>query len=176
MPKKSRYLKGLIIGGTRSGKSDFAIKLSSSVKGTKAYLATAEPLDPEMRERIELHKRSRPGDWDTIEEPVRIYDRIGEISNEYNLILIDCLTLWLSNIMGRMNRDLVIKEIDRLAGQVKSASSNIVLVSNEVGMGIVPDNELARSFRDLSGLMNQKMADISSEVHLLFSGIPLRIK
>lgn len=176
MAKKSGYVKALVIGGTRSGKSSFALKFGGKFKGSKAYLATAEPLDPEMRERIETHKRSRSDDWDTIEEPIRLSDRIGGISSDYNLILIDCLTLWLSNILGKMDRDLVLKEIDRLVDIIKEKRSNIILVSNEVGMGIVPDNEPARSFRDLSGLMNQKAADVANEVHLVCSGIPVRIK
>lgn len=168
--------KILILGGTRSGKSSFALKLGGKFKGTKAYLATAEPLDPEMRERIEIHKISRSDDWNTIEEPLRVPDRVSEISSKYDLILVDCLTLWLSNLLEKMGKDQALKEIDRLADTAKHTRANIIFVSNEVGMGIVPDNEIARSFRDLSGLMNQKVANIASEVHLVCSGIPIRMK
>ncbi len=180
-----------VIGGARSGKSSFALYEASGIKGKKAYIATAEALDEEMKERIENHKDQRGKDWDTFEEPLRIAEIIrgrgelqcapaksciGRAEGNYEVIVIDCLTLWLSNIMHRnLNVD---NEIDKLIESLRSAhhASRIYVVSNEVGMGIVPDNELARRFRDLAGVLNRKVAEISDAVYLTTAGIALKIK
>jgi adenosylcobinamide kinase / adenosylcobinamide-phosphate guanylyltransferase len=166
----------LITGGARSGKSSFALREASKIPGAKAYIATAEAFDAEMRERIENHKKQRAKDWDTFEEPIKVVAVIKEIKGKYCSIIIDCLTLWLSNIMS-VNTD-VLDEIEKLVLTLRDASSlsHICVVSNEVGMGIVPDNELARRFRDMAGLSNQRIAEIADEVYLLVSGIPLKVK
>jgi adenosylcobinamide kinase / adenosylcobinamide-phosphate guanylyltransferase len=166
----------LITGGARSGKSSFALKEASKIPGAKAYIATAEALDEEMRERIENHKKQRAKDWSTYEEPIKVADVIQEIKPKYKLIIIDCLTLWLSNIMS-VNPD-VLDEIVKLVLTLRDASSlsHIYVVTNEVGMGIVPDNELARRFRDMAGLLNQRVAEFADEVYLMVSGIPLKVK
>lgn len=165
-----------ITGGARSGKSSFAMQEASKIKGRKAYIATAEALDEEMKERIERHKEERGNDWDTIEEPLRIADVIEKTIIGYRVIVIDCLTLWLSNILHRNSN--VEKEIENLVNSLRSAqhASHIYVVSNEVGMGIVPDNELAREFRDLAGMLNRNVAAISDSVYLITAGIPLKIK
>jgi adenosylcobinamide kinase / adenosylcobinamide-phosphate guanylyltransferase len=165
-----------ITGGARSGKSTYALKDASMISGNKAYIATAEALDEEMRNRIENHKKQRGKDWDTYEEPLRIAEVIQEIDGKYNAIVIDCLTLWLSNIMqSRLN---ISQEIAKLVEtlNITHHTSHIYLVSNEVGMGIVPENEMARRFRDMAGILNQKVAEISDEVYLLVAGIPMKIK
>jgi len=166
----------LITGGARSGKSSFALREASNIPGTKAYIATAEACDEEMRQRIENHKKQRTKDWDTFEEPIKVADVIQEIEAAYNLVIIDCLTLWLSNIM-QSNTD-VMEEMEKLVHTLCAASSvsRVYIVSNEVGMGIVPDNELARRFRDMTGLLNQRVAEFADEVYLLVSGIPLKVK
>jgi adenosylcobinamide kinase / adenosylcobinamide-phosphate guanylyltransferase len=166
----------LITGGARSGKSSFALREASKIPGAKAYIATAEGFDDEMRDRIETHKKQRAKDWDTFEEPARIVEVIKEMNGKYSSIIIDCLTLWLSNIMS-VNTD-VLDEIEKLALALRDASSlsYIYVVTNEVGMGIVPDNELARRFRDMAGLLNQRVAEYADEVYLLVSGIPLKVK
>lgn len=165
-----------VVGGTRSGKSSFALKRAEAVSGKKAYIATAEPLDDEMRERIERHKAQRGKDWVTYEETSAIADVVKEIAGKHNAIIIDCLTLWLSNLMYA---DLDVEaEVKHFITSLKDMTSPIVvyIVSNEVGMGIVPENDLARRFRDMAGTMNQKVAEAADEVYLVTAGIPLKIK
>ncbi len=165
-----------IIGGARSGKSSFALKEAYRTKGKKAYVATGEAHDEEMKERIEKHKEQRGKDWDTFEEPLRITDVIREATGDYKVVVIDCLTLWLSNMMhSNLNTD---SEVENLISSLRSRhrASRIYIVSNEVGMGIVPDNELARRFRDLAGILNRKIAEVSDEVYLITAGIALKIK
>ncbi|GBE37856.1 MAG TPA: bifunctional adenosylcobinamide kinase/adenosylcobinamide-phosphate guanylyltransferase [Nitrospirae bacterium] len=213
-----------IIGGARSGKSSFALAEASRIKGQKAYIATAEALDDEMKERIEKHKKDRGSDWNTYEEPVNISSVLSEIKEKYSAVVLDCLTLWLSNILTRAPRKApeklrigtgsqrgkqdtkksiqeFIEELEAfkkssivnpVKGHARKApwatslyggpngtlrpQSSIFIVSNEVGLGIVPDNELARSFRDWAGLLNQKVAETADEVYLVTAGIPLKIK
>ncbi|HCC69520.1 MAG TPA: bifunctional adenosylcobinamide kinase/adenosylcobinamide-phosphate guanylyltransferase [Nitrospiraceae bacterium] len=163
-----------ILGGARSGKSAFALKEASKISGKKAYIATAESLDEEMRQRIEEHKRKRGDDWVTYEEPLKIVDLVKKMKSEYNVILIDCLTLWLSNLMHN-NLDIR-HEIENLVSTLRITHHASYIVSNEVGMGIVPDNKMARDFRDLAGFLNQKIAEIADEVYLVTAGIPVKIK
>lgn len=165
----------LIIGGTRSGKSAFALKEASAVSGKKAYIATAEPLDAEMEERIERHREERGKVWVTYEEPLKTADLLKDISKEYSVILVDCLTLWLSNVMGAgLDVEAEIKRL--ISSLVIHRPSRVFVVSNEVGMGLVPDNELSRRFRDAAGFLNQRVAGIADEVYLVTAGIPLKIK
>ncbi|MDP2754417.1 MAG: bifunctional adenosylcobinamide kinase/adenosylcobinamide-phosphate guanylyltransferase [Nitrospirota bacterium] len=178
-----------ITGGARSGKSTFALKEASKISGNKAYIATAEALDEEMKERIEKHKKQRGNGWDTYEEPIKISEVIKKIEGKCNVIVIDCLTLWLSNLMhaGSPITDEINNLIDVLTnvgawhgmphcrGGSRTAPT-IFIVSNEVGMGIVPDNELARNFRDMAGILNQKIAEIADEVYMVVAGIPIRVK
>jgi len=165
-----------ITGGARSGKSTHTLKDASKLAGKKAYIATAEALDKEMRDRIENHKKQRGKDWDTYEKPLRIAEVIQEIEGKYTAIVIDCLTLWLSNIMqsGLNISQEIAKLIETL--RITHNTTHIYLVSNEVGMGIVPENDMARKFRDMAGILNQKVAEISDEVYLLIAGIPMKIK
>ena len=164
-----------VIGGAKSGKSSFALDRAQSLSGRKAYIATAEPLDDEMKERIEKHKRQRGEDWDTFEEPLHIDLVLKKMSDDYSVVIIDCLTLWLSNLLlGKENSEA---KMNDLVSSLKNCSGQtIFVVSNEVGMGIVPDNALSRMFRDLAGTVNQKMAELADEVYLVTAGIPIRIK
>lgn len=175
----------LIIGGARSGKSTFALKEASRVSGKKAYIATAEALDEEMHQRIEDHKRQRGDDWVTYEEPIKIAEVIKEIKDKYGVIVIDCLTLWLSNLLTRTQttEEEIKKFLEVLhcfknspVCALSSGFCTLFVVSNEVGMGIVPDNEMTRRFRDIAGLLNQKIAVVSDKVYLLVAGIPVKIK
>jgi len=176
----------LITGGARSGKSSFALRKAGRIKGRRAFIATAQALDEEMRQRIERHKRQRGAGWDTYEEPLRITETLRAIKDKYSVIVIDCLTMWVSNLMmedGRRKMEDgsgVFKEIERLTGCLNRLNGlnglNLFIISNEVGMGIVPDNEMARQFRDLAGYLNQKVAEMAGEVYLIVSGIPVRIK
>ena len=165
-----------VIGGARSGKSSFALGRASELPGQKAYIATAEAFDAEMEERIAKHKEERGSNWDTIEEPFSIVGAINTLSGKYEVILIDCLTLWLSNLL--CNNGEAEKAIEDLLFSLRLTphALRLFIVSNEVGMGIVPDNELARRFRDLAGTLNQKMAAVADEVYLVAAGIPVRIK
>lgn len=165
-----------IIGGARSGKSLFALQKASALPGSKAYIATAQALDDEMKERIEKHKKERTEEWMTFEEPLNISALIKDIQGKYDVILLDCLTLWLSNLM--LNNFDTNKEIERLINALRLTPNapHMFIVSNEVGMGIVPDNELSRRFRDLSGYLNQKVAEIADEAYLVTAGIPIKIK
>lgn len=165
-----------ILGGAKSGKTGFALKKASLLSGKKAYIATAQALDKEMAERIERHRAERGVLWDTFEEPLKIAEAIKDISNRYQVIIIDCLTLWLSNMMcGNLNAS---EEIERFFDSLRIThhASRLFIISNEVGMGIVPANELAREFRDYAGAINQYMAEAADEVYLVTAGIPLRIK
>lgn len=227
-----------IIGGARSGKSLFALNEASEIKGQKAYIATAEALDDEMRERIKRHKKGRGDEWDTYEEPLKIAVVLLDIKDKYTVVVLDCLTLWLSNILHRAQNtpnscatgqaehpeklpknyvsgqvrngagrtqttkartqstefryqiieDNIKQFIDELAtfknsspskqpaGKLVTDHCSLFIVSNEVGMGIVPDNELAREFRDWTGFLNQKVAETADEVYLVTAGIPVKIK
>jgi len=166
-----------ITGGARSGKSRFAEELAQNFPGPKAYLATAQPLDQEMAERILRHKQSRAGDWHTLEEPLRVAEAIRKNGDRFDLILLDCLTLWISNLMmAGWSEENILGEADRLMQAGQATECSLIFVGNEVGMGIVPDNLQARTFRDLSGLVQQKIAREADEVYLMVSGLPQRIK
>lgn len=163
-----------ITGGARSGKSAFALSEASGTKGKKAYIATAQALDEEMKQRIEKHKKERPAEWTTIEEPLKIAALIKDIQKKYDVILIDCLTLWLSNLM--LNNKDIEREIDTFCHLLDTVHCSLFTVSNEVGMGIVPENETARKFRDMAGALNQKVAGIADEIYMVVAGIPVKIK
>jgi len=173
MPRKIYF----ITGGARSGKSAFAEKLAHRLGGKRAYIATAQALDPEMAERIRKHREARGDAWDTYEEPLAVAELLKKLSGRYPVALLDCLTLWLSNVMAHTNGDgAVAARSDELVSAVKDFSGSCIVVSNEVGLGIVPDNPLARKFRDLAGILNQKMAQAADEAYFTAAGIPVKIK
>jgi adenosylcobinamide kinase/adenosylcobinamide-phosphate guanylyltransferase len=163
-----------ITGGARSGKSSFALERAATHEGKKAYVATAQALDDEMKERIERHKKERGSEWDTFEEPTGVAQTLLPLGRVYDVIVIDCLTIWLSNVM--LSEGEVGGEVEGLINALREVKANVFVVSNEVGMGIVPDNETARRFRDVAGLLNQKVADAADEAYLVVSGMPVRIK
>jgi len=166
-----------ITGGVRSGKSQFALRLAQNFPGPKAYLATAQGLDPEMAERIQRHKRNRPKDWQTLEEPLRVAEILKEEGDRFRLILLDCLTLWISNgLMAKWTDKKILQKADRLLKVCRDTRCSLIVVSNEVGMGIVPDNPSARIFRDLSGLIHQKISRQADEVYFMVGGLPLQLK
>jgi adenosylcobinamide kinase/adenosylcobinamide-phosphate guanylyltransferase len=166
-----------ITGGARSGKSAFAEELACRLPGKRAYLATAQALDQEMAARIEKHKQDRGVAWDTYEEPLAVSELLRKLSGRYEVALLDCLTLWLSNVMAHTDSDgAVISRSDDLAAALQEFDGACIVVSNEVGLGIVPDNPLARKFRDFAGVLNQKVARIADEAYFTASGIPMKIK
>ena len=164
-----------VIGGAKSGKSTFALEKAGAFPGRKVYVATAQALDDEMKERIERHKAQRGKDWDTFEEPIKMARVLKQIGRGYAAGVIDCLTLWLSNLLFG-SEDLE-EEVDVFLAFLKNGDCpTLYIVSNEVGMGIVPDNALSRRFRDRAGYLNQQVAGIADEVYLVAAGIPLKIK
>ena len=165
-----------ILGGARSGKSDLALKFSRALK-PRAFLATAEPLDREMASRIQKHQRSRRGVWDTVEIPIEMSQWFRTKGKGYQCVVIDCLTLWLSNILGdstcRKKFPSLLKDFLKA---VRHVPGRVIVISNEVGLGIVPGDPLTRQFRDLAGRMNQQVASAADEVYFVASGLPLRLK
>jgi adenosylcobinamide kinase/adenosylcobinamide-phosphate guanylyltransferase len=165
-----------ITGGARSGKSSFALQMGAEFGGGKAFVATMSPVDEESRERIERHRAERGAGWDTFEETIEVPALLGRLSDAYDTVVLDCLTLWLSNLMHSGGD--VEAEVEALVGAVEKLAlgGGLIVVSNEVGMGIVPVNETARRFRDLAGMLNRRVAGVAGEVFLMVSGIPVRIK
>ena len=171
----------LLLGGARSGKSTYAQELAGLAGGRVLFCATAEALDEEMRSRIEQHRRSRPLGWQTLEASRDVSTALGRQASEYDAIIIDCITILVANVMGNGSgaedaESSVEAEILNLTELLKRRQSNYILVSNEVGSGLVPDNRLGRLYRDELGKANQKLAAISDEVYLLTAGIPLKLK
>ncbi len=162
----------LILGGARSGKSRFALALAG--RRPRAFIATATAGDEEMAQRIARHKAERGAAWETIEEPLALVAALKRAADPRRIVVVDCLTFWLHNLMAE-RRD-VPAEIEALADALSGLSGHIVLVANEVGMGIVPDNPLARAFRDHAGRLNETVAARADRVVLMAAGLPLVLK
>ncbi len=170
----------LLIGGARSGKSRFAESLCAHSKRV-AYIATAQIQDREMAARVARHRQDRPANWLTIEEPLSVDIALRQAAKNCDVLLVDCLTVWLSNLLYHHRRctaskieRIALSSADAIAGA--APSRHVILVSNEVGSGIVPTTKVARLFRDLQGLVNQRVAISADQVFLLVAGIPLQIK
>ena len=166
-----------VTGGCRSGKSQFALDFANRHFHKKLYLATCEALDEEMAKRIEDHKKKRGLDWQTVEEPINIAGAIRERRNDTEVVLLDCITLWLSNLLMRQKSDHeVMNQVSTLIDTVKQGPSSSIIVSNEVGMGLVPVDPLGRRFRDLAGMANQKIGEAADRAIFMVSGIPVFLK
>jgi adenosylcobinamide kinase/adenosylcobinamide-phosphate guanylyltransferase len=165
----------LIIGGAKSGKSVFAEHAISAFSPPYIYLATAQVLDQEMSDRVREHRKRRPSHWETIESPFQLVEHLHQLQGKNVPVLVDCLTLWLSNLLLEETSDPE-QSVDDLLNLLKGADYPVVLVSNEVGGGIVPDNPLARKFRDLAGRTNQRVAAICRTVTLIVAGLPVHLK
>ena len=170
----------LITGGSRSGKSSYALQLGEGLPGPRAFIATCPPIDEEMAERIRKHRESRdPEVWETIEEPINLAGAL-QAGTGYKTVLVDCLTLWLSNMMysgsDLQNEEDVSDRCRRLLEACHQRDGTVILVSNEVGMGIVPDNPVGRRFRDLMGRCNQIIASEADKVILMACGLPIYLK
>jgi adenosylcobinamide kinase / adenosylcobinamide-phosphate guanylyltransferase len=167
----------LVTGGARSGKSAYAQRLAAEDGRPVLFVATAEAGDDDMRRRIERHRTGRPADWQTIEEPVSVAAALRAqfgAGRPPAAVLLDCVTLLVSNLL--LAKRPVQPEIEAIAGWQKQSGARLIAVTNEVGLGVVPDNELARRYRDELGLANQTLAAQASEVVLLVAGVPLAIK
>jgi adenosylcobinamide kinase / adenosylcobinamide-phosphate guanylyltransferase len=168
----------LVLGGVRSGKSRYAQRLAERTKRV-AFVATAESRDDEeMLRKIARHRADRPSHWLTIEEPLKLAQIVGSADSDWDLILIDCLTLYASNLLEANGEDLTpsLAQVDDLCASLSSSSHSVVLVSNEVGSGVVPAYALGRRFRDLAGEINQRVAAIADTVVLMVAGLPLVLK
>ena len=173
----------LITGGSRSGKSAYAQGLAEALPGPRAYVATCPVIDPEMERRVQKHREARSAaDWETIEEPV---DLAGALSRAaaYRVILVDCLTLWVNNLLYEAGRrgeifaeEATVVRCREVIDACGAFPGTVIFVTNELGMGIIPDNEAARRFRDCAGRCNQMLAAAAGTVTLVVSGIPLELK
>jgi len=169
----------LVLGGARSGKSRFAERLVEAGCGEAVYIATAEALDAEMAERIAAHRARRQATWRTVEEPDDLEGALGQAAAPGRSILVDCLTLWLSNAFGADAEGRGAAVPARIAGLVaalRGLPGRVVLVSNEVGLGLVPETKLGRDFRDAQGRLNQEVAAVCDTVVFVAAGLPLVLK
>jgi adenosylcobinamide kinase/adenosylcobinamide-phosphate guanylyltransferase len=163
----------LVGGGARSGKSRYAIDLARKYGSRLVFLATAQAHDLEMEVRVAKHQAERGTDFSTIEEPLDISDELRKC--QADAIVVDCLTLWLSNMMLTFGRD-VSAETEKLLATARASTAALILVTNEVGCGIVPETTLGRDFRDRAGVLNQRVAAVADEVYWMVFGIPMRVK
>ncbi len=165
-----------ILGGARSGKSSFALGLAQKCRQV-AFVATAQALDKEMRQRIRMHQKARPGPWRTFEQPLDLAALLKKDARKFEIVIIDCLTLWISNLLLEGIKAAAIENRAReVIRQLKKIKGRSILVANEVGLGIVPENKLARDFRDIAGRINQIAAQEADEVFFMAAGLPLRLK
>jgi len=173
-----RYRSVLVGGGARSGKSSYAQHRAEEAPGPRAYLATAQAFDDEMKARIARHRADRGPAWHTtIEEPLEVPAALVEAGEEFATILFDCVTLWLSNLIGRGDSDAeILAAVEKLARALPGIPANIIIVTNEVGLGLVPEHPLGRRFRDLAGFTNQILARGCDEVYFTVWGLPQKLK
>lgn len=162
----------LVLGGARSGKSRYAQGRAEALADTCTFIATAEAYDAEMADRIARHQADRGAGWTTVEAPLALPEAIAAQAG--GVVLVDCLTLWASNLMlAGADADTA---TEALCGAMQGFDGTLILVANEVGLGIVPENALARAFRDVAGRMNQRVAAVADEVQFIAAGLPLRLK
>ncbi|MPM19411.1 Bifunctional adenosylcobalamin biosynthesis protein CobU [bioreactor metagenome] len=180
----------LVTGGARSGKSNFAEKLCIDQNNSTAYIATSIPFDDEMKDRVKKHKESRHQDWKTYEIYKDIYSIIKEISNNHETVILDCVTLLVNNLMFTYDMDIdkanqeeinelekyIKDQVKKLIEEIKKTNLYFVVVTNELGMAVVPANKLSRVYTDIVGRINQQIASQSDEVYFVVSGIPMKIK
>ena len=170
----SIYRRVLVLGGARSGKSRTALRLAESASSERIYIATAQAFDSEMRERIAQHQAERDGSWRTVDAPLDLPQAVQAQTAPGKAVLVDCLTLWLSNIV-LAEHDLAC-EANRLVEAVRDARGPLILVSNEVGQGIVPSTPLGRAFRDEQGRLNQRIAEACDAVVFVAAGCPILLR
>ena len=170
--------KVLVIGGCRSGKSKYALDLAHSMTGDKnIFIATCVPQDDEMQLRVANHQKERDPSWKTVEAPLNLPEAILQNAHAGNVVLVDCLTLWINNLMmEKEDIQYADEKIAQMMHAVQAAEGSVVLVSNEVGTGIVPENKLARAYRDLVGSVNQAVAESVDRVVMVVAGIAVTIK
>ncbi|HYW83463.1 MAG TPA: bifunctional adenosylcobinamide kinase/adenosylcobinamide-phosphate guanylyltransferase [Spirochaetia bacterium] len=173
----------LVTGGSRSGKSGFALQRAREFEGPRIFLATAQPFDEEMAQRIAAHQRDRPAGWELREEPIHVPDALASALQSAHTVIIDCVTVWMANLLladdsfdevsAAAHAGLL---VSRARAGARTAGRAVIVVTNEVGSGIVPDNAISRRFRDCAGRANQVIAREADEVYSMVCGIPFRIK
>jgi len=169
-------MRSLILGGARSGKSRLAEQLASASGLPVTYIATSQPLDGEMNERVRLHRQRRPSDWGLIEEPLALAAVLRAEAAEGRCLLVDCLTLWLTNLLMLEDEQRLAEERDALLDCLVQLPGTILLVSNETGLGVVPMGELTRRYVDQAGWLHQAVAERCQRVVLTVAGLPLMLK
>ncbi|NQT21908.1 MAG: bifunctional adenosylcobinamide kinase/adenosylcobinamide-phosphate guanylyltransferase [Candidatus Omnitrophica bacterium] len=166
-----------VVGGSRSGKSKFAQNLAKEIGKKIGFIATCIPQDDEMKKRVMMHKKSRPKSWMVVEEPVRIESAANKFKNGYDAVIIDCMGLLVSNLLCEVaNKKIIMEKVESLTKSLLKKKFVSIVVSNDVGCSIVPDNCLARDFSDLIGVANQILSRYADSVYVLQVGIPLKIK
>lgn len=174
LPRNENAKITFVLGGARSGKSSFAEKLVEDSGLQPVYLATGRAFDKEMESRISIHRNRRGSEWQTVEEPLDLVGALQKHVGHDRFVLVDCLTLWTTNLM--MAEQNIAAETERLIAALPQLSGPVVFVSNEVGLGIVPENRMAREFRDHAGFLHQAIASVADEVYFMAAGLPLKMK
>jgi len=173
-PRNENAKITFVLGGARSGKSSFAEKLVEDSGLQPVYLATGRAFDKEMESRISIHRDRRGSEWQTVEEPLDLVGALEKHAGHDRFVLVDCLTLWITNLM--MAEQNIATETKTLIAALPKLSGPVVFVSNEVGLGIVPENRMAREFRDHAGFLHQAVASVADEVYFMAAGLPLKMK
>jgi adenosylcobinamide kinase / adenosylcobinamide-phosphate guanylyltransferase len=175
---RSQFGVALILGGARSGKSRYGLELAARCPAPRLFVATCEPRDAEMEARIAAHKQERGSEWETQETPLELAATLAEAQDNYGVILVDCLTMWVSNLLlqegsspGRIRT-----ACENLGHSLQKSATPTIFISNEVGLGIVPDNPLSREFRDQVGWLHQRLAQVADLVVMMVAGIPMVVK
>ena len=166
----------LVLGGARSGKSAYAEKLAADSGKTVIYVATAEVRDEAIERRVALHRESRPSEWQTVESPLQLAGTLQGLAGENVTVLVDCLTMWVTNCLCSDDKDLLAKEVDAFMQALPDLGGDIILVSNEVGLGIIPMGELTRDYVDTAGKLHQSIAVQADNVVMVVAGLPMAFK
>jgi adenosylcobinamide kinase / adenosylcobinamide-phosphate guanylyltransferase len=176
--KKKKQSITLVTGGVKSGKSAFALQLGTELSDQRAFIATATALDDEMARKIAAHRAERGELWQTTEEPRDIAAVLERRATEFDVVLIDCLTLWVSNMLTLydFSEDMVADAVDNLLSVLQKAQCRVIIVTNEVGLGILPADSLSRSYQKLLGAANKRLAEAATSVLMMIAGIPVKIK
>lgn len=176
--KESQFRVALVLGGARSGKSRYGLGLAARCSAPRLFVATCEPRDTEMEARIAAHQQERGSDWITQEVPLELAATLKAAQDGYGVILVDCLTMWVSNLLlqAGTSKGRVQTTCEDLVVSLQNTATPTILISNEVGLGIVPDNPLGREFRDQAGWLHQRLAQVADLVVLVVAGVPLLIK
>ena len=165
-----------VLGGARSGKSRYAEQLAKNKQRPCAYIATADALDAEMQQRIAHHQQQRPAEWQLIEEPIFLADRLQKLDQPQQVVVVDCLTLWMNNLLLNDQADLQQQQCQQLLTVLPQLKADVILVSNETGLGVVPMGQLTRRFVDESGWLHQALGQICDHVTFCVAGFPMHLK